>query len=60
MDMMEQGLQRQRGLDLARHPGFPEGSRATLDLIKDAAAPKARGFSRYQKYVIQTCGCDGL
>eukprot|EP00959_Pyramimonas_sp_CCMP1952_P152312 3186593-Pyramimonas_sp.AAC.1 len=60
MDMMGQGLQRQRELDLARHLGFPECSRATLDLLRDTVAPKAKRFSRHQKYLIQTCGCGGL
>eukprot|EP00959_Pyramimonas_sp_CCMP1952_P319356 6682564-Pyramimonas_sp.AAC.1 len=60
MDMLEQGLQRQRELDLARHLGFSEGSRATLDLIRGTVAPKARRSTRYQKHVIQTCGCGGL
>eukprot|EP00959_Pyramimonas_sp_CCMP1952_P232415 4856873-Pyramimonas_sp.AAC.1 len=57
---MGQDLQRQRELDLARHLGFPEGSRATLGLIRDTVAPKARRYTRYPKYLRQTCGCGGL
>ena len=48
-DQLELGLQREREFAFARNLGCPQGSRATLDLVRNRVSSTARKYTRYQK-----------
>ena len=59
-DQLEIGIQRAHETRLASSLGHPPGHRATLDLIRSRVGPKARGLSRQAKFLIRSCGCNGV
>eukprot|EP00959_Pyramimonas_sp_CCMP1952_P052027 1087557-Pyramimonas_sp.AAC.1 len=54
------GIQRGHEMELASRLGHPPGQRATLDLIRSRAGPKARGLSKKVEFLIRSCACNGV